>query len=134
MKDPYMQCYLAGRHDAFEGEIDIEKLMTDSASTATGKAKLRDECLTVATKLINKEMDAKAKMQWIKDNLDEIREMGGDTEKAYRLYVQGRSDQLAHDLEVEVIGAMDDGVEDDDDEDEDEDSDSDDDEEDEEDA
>lgn len=111
MKDQYMQCYLLGRHDPFDGSVDIEKIVERVAAGSS----LRDLTLEAARKEMTKEMDASAKMQWIKDNLEEIRALGGDTEKAFRLYSQGRAEQLAHDLELEVIGAMDDEYEDDED-------------------
>ena len=121
MNDKYMQCYLAGRYEDYEGEVAIEDLV----KKVHAGTPLRDIALTVARTAITHEMGASEKVQWLKDNLDEIKAMGGDTEKAYRLYVQGRVENLAHQIEVDVITTMEDADDEGDDEDEDDDDDED---------
>lgn len=132
MKDSYMGCYMSGRFDHYDGEINHDDIVDRVTS---GSSTVRDLCLGAAKTAINGEMDTATKVQWLKDNVDEIKEMGGDTEKAYLLYMQGRIDGLAHHLEAEVVTMleqdMDDGGDDGED-DEDDDSDDDESEEDEE--
>jgi hypothetical protein len=119
MKDPYMQCYLAGRYDVFEGDVDLEKLAEDSMAVG---ASIRAVTAAAAKKEIDAEMDPATKIAWLKDNLEEIKAMGGDDTKAYRQYVQGRVDGLAHQLEADVINMIED-MNDEDEEPEDEDDD-----------
>lgn len=106
MKDPYIQCYLSGRYDLYDGDVDLEKLIERAVSP--GMVSIRTMAHSAAQKEIDGEMDAATKVAWLKDNLEEIRVMGGDTERAWRLYVQGRVDNLAHQLEADVIGMMED--------------------------
>lgn len=115
MKDRYVSCYFSGRCDAFDGEVDADKL-TDKVLSGVP---LRDVTLEAARIAITPTMDPATKVQWLKDNLDEIKALGGDTEKAWRLYGQGRIDALAHQLEEEVLNNIEED-EDEDDEEEDE--------------
>ena len=125
MKDQYIRCYLDGRRDQeeYEFDIDIDKL----AEQVSAGRPLRDVALEAAKKEITKDMDSTAKMEWIKDNLEVIRTYGGDTEKAWRMYTLGMTDELACELEPEICATLDgqdhedDEEEDDEDEDEDED-------------
>jgi len=111
MKDAYFGCYLAGRFDPHDGEVDEEKL----AERVMAGTPLRDVCMEAAKAAISKEMTSAVKVQWIKDNLDEIKEMGADTEKAYRLYVLGRTDQLAHALEDDILAVIEEEMDEDED-------------------
>jgi hypothetical protein len=113
MNDKYMQCYLAGRYEDYEGEVAVD----DIVKKVRAGTPLRDVALTVARTAITHEMDASVKVQWLKDNLDEIKTMGGDTEKSWRLYVQGRIDALAHRLEDDALNSIDDEEEDEEEED-----------------
>ena len=138
MKDRYVSCYFSGRFDAFDGEVDTDKLVEAGQP-------LRDVTLNAARTAIAHEADAATKLQWLNDNVEEIRAMGGDSEKSWRLYVLGRTDALAHQLEDEVLNSVEEEEEDtdhreqmsdlqDDDEGEDDEDDDDDDDEDEEEA
>lgn len=125
MKDPYVSCYFSGRFDAFDGTIDTDKLVERVESGLP----LRDVTMEAARRAISAEMDHKAKIQWLNDNSDEIKSMGGDAEKAWRLYGQGRTDALARQLEDDVLNSVEEEEEEEDeDEDEDEDEEGDDDE------
>jgi type III secretion system FlhB-like substrate exporter len=44
-----------------------------------------------------------AKLQWMKDWKDELVEAGGDGEKAWRLYNEGRTDGIAWQLEEALV-------------------------------
>lgn len=131
MKDAYVHCYIAGRCDYDEDDVvEIEQLVEKVSSGSP----MRDVTLAAAKAAVTKELDVAAKAQWLKDNADTIKEMGGDSEKAWRMYMQGRIDALASDLESWVLENLaeedgededDDNEEDDDDGDEDEDDDED---------
>jgi hypothetical protein len=116
MKDRYVSCYLSGRFDAFDGETDLDKLV----ELVWSGQPVRDVTLNAARTAIAHEADTATKLQWIKDNLEDIKTMGGDTEKSWRLYVQGRTDALAHQLEDEMMNIVeeDEGDEEEDDSDE----------------
>lgn len=116
MQDRYVSCYVSGRMDSFEGEIDLEKLVE---RIGTG-APVRETTLEVARKAVTTEMDAAAKVQWLQDNLEAIRAMGGDTEKAWRMFCQGRIDALAVQLDENVMEELVNQLEDEEDEDDDE--------------
>ena len=117
MKDRYVSCYVSGRMDSFEGDIDLEKLV----ERITGGAAVRETIVEVARKAVTSEMDAAAKVQWLQDNLEAIRSMGGDTEKAWRMFCQGRIDALAEQLDENVMEELVNQLEAEEDEDEDED-------------
>lgn len=95
MKDRYVACYLSGRMDTFDGTVDMAMLVAKIDSGAP----MRDTVLSLARSLIGKEMDAATKVAWLKDNLDEIKSMGGDTEKAWRMFCEGRIDALVAQLD-----------------------------------
>lgn len=101
--DPYMECYISGRLDECDVDLDLEPL-TDLIMSAGG---MREACAAAAKLAVDKEMDPEIKSQWLADNADEITAMGGDKEKAYRLFVQGRVDGLAWSLEDEVVSGFD---------------------------
>ncbi len=123
MKDLYVHCYLSGRCDEYQGEpLDVAVLVEKVNSGVALRTCTHD----AATRAITAEMDIATKAAWLKDNADVIKDIGGDSEKAWRLYTQGRADALAHDLEVDVLEAISDEEEeepDDDDDDSDDDSD-----------
>ena len=129
MKDPYFDSYMSGRFDQYDGEINLDELVDRMMA---GVTPIRDISIAAAKIAIATEMDPSVKVQWIRDNLDEITAMGGDTEKAYRLYMQGRIDGLSHQLEADIINSIDeqeddgdDGDQDDEDDDDDDDDDDD---------
>lgn len=127
MKDPYVSCYFSGRCDEYDGDIDIDKLVEKIHAGSP----MRDVTLEAAKRAITADMDVATKAAWLKDNVDEIKALGGDSEKAWRLYSQGRTDALAQGLEVEILEAIveeepdEEDEEDEEDDDEDEDSDDD---------
>lgn len=99
MKDRYVSCYVSGRCDEFEGDVDMPMLIAKIQSGAPP----RETVLALARKTITDEMNATLKVQWLKDNLDEIKELGGDTEKAWRMFCDGRVDALAKQLDEEAM-------------------------------
>ena len=119
MKDRYVSCYFSGRFDAFDGEIDTAPLI----EKVHAGLPLRDVTMEAARRAITAEMDPATKIQWLNDNLDDIKTMGGDTEKSWRLYGQGRMDALAHQLEDEVLNSIEEEDEEGDEEEEEEDED-----------
>lgn len=121
MQDRYVTCYMSGRTDAFEGNVDLAMLV---AKIGAGSP-VRDSALDLAKKSLAPEMDTATKMAWLKDNAEAIREMGGDTEKAWRLFCQGRTDALALQLEVDAMEEIMNQIEEDEDEEDEEDDDGD---------
>ena len=121
MNNPYVTCYVSGRMDAFDGEVDLAKIVEQICD---GKP-ARDVTLEAARKAITAEMDAATKVQWLKDNLDDIKTMGGDTEKAWRMFCQGRIDALANHLDDEAMEEIEEQLDDNDSEDDESDDDSD---------
>lgn len=104
MKDRYVSCYFSGRLDAFDGQVDTSQLV----ERVQAGLPLRDATIEAARRAITGrgEMDTSAKLRWVNDNLDEIKVMGGDAEKAWRLYGQGRIDALARQLEDDVLASI----------------------------
>jgi hypothetical protein len=105
MRDPYVSCYLSGRFNASsfdELEIDFDDL---TEKVNSGKP-IREVTLEVALEAITPEMDPVTKARWVKDNQEDIETLGGDNEKAWRLYMQGCIDALAHQLEDEVMSEL----------------------------
>lgn len=128
MKDRYVVCYVSGRCDSFEGTVDADKIVEQISAGAPAW----DTIIAAARKAVMAEMDASTKVAWLKDNLDEVKAMGGDTEKAWKMFCDGRVDALAVQIDEtvmeELVNQIEDEEEDeDDDADEDEDDDSDDD-------
>ena len=119
MKDRYLACYVSGRNDPYEGNVDTAML---DAKIDSGSP-WRDSIVALARKTITDEMDAAAKVQWLKDNLDAIKSMGGDTEKAWRMFCDGRVEALALQLDEEAMEEVMNRLEEEDDEDEDDDED-----------
>jgi hypothetical protein len=101
MKDPYVHCYVAGRCDYDEDDdvVEIEQLVEKVSSGSP----MRDVTLAAAKAAVTKELDVAAKAQWLKDNAETIKAMGGNSEKAWQLYMSGRVDALASDLESWVL-------------------------------
>jgi len=102
-KDPYFRCYTEGQLDQFDGDIDIDPLVE---RVLANPMTIIEVSMTASKIAINAEMDATTKAQWILDNAGELRQMGGDTEKAYRLYVQGRIDALAINVAQDIVHLM----------------------------
>lgn len=99
MRDPYVICYIQGRLESFEGDVDVEKLIEKISSGAP----VRETTLDFARKALQPEMDSASKMQWLQDHLDDVKDLGGDTEKAWRAFCQGRIDGLAWQLEESTV-------------------------------
>ena len=102
MQDRYVFCYLSGRMEPVEREIDIEKIVDRIA----GGAPMRETTLELARSAAMADMDSAMKIQWLHDNIDTIRRFGGDTEKAWRMFCQGRVDALAWQLEEAVVDEL----------------------------
>lgn len=116
MQDRYVSCYVSGRCDSFEGTVDLEKLV----ERISGGAPVRETTMEVARKAVMAEMDAATKVQWLQDNLEEVRSLGGDTEKAWRMFCQGRIDALAAQLDEAVMEELVNQIEDEEEEDDEE--------------
>jgi hypothetical protein len=119
MRDRYISCYILGRTDTFDGEVDMDGLV----DRILAGAPMRETSLEVARRAVMASADSSAKVEWLHDNLEAVRSLGGDTEKAWRLFCQGRVDALAAQVEEsaleDMIGRLDEdeaGAEDEEDE------------------
>lgn len=118
MKDPYTECYLAGRlEDCNPGTPDLDRLVED---VMLGKS-IRDVTIDAARKFIAETEGHEEKAEWIADHRDALDEDGSDYEKAWKFYTQGRAEALAHELEDDVLALIEDTEDTEEDEDEDED-------------
>jgi hypothetical protein len=119
MRDHYISCYILGRTDTFDGEVDMDGLV----ERILDGAPMRETSLEVARRAVMASADSSAKVEWLHENLEAVRSLGGDTEKAWRLFSQGRVDALAAQVEEsaleDMIGRLDEdeaGAEDEEDE------------------
>lgn len=116
----YMYFYLIGRQ---EDELDLPISIRVIAERVVSGEALRDVTLEVAKDAARANVHTNHKRDWVLENNGEIKEAGGNATTAYDLYTQGRIDELANNLEGEVIeeiidllADLDDGVDQDDDE------------------
>lgn len=102
MHDRYIHCYVLGRTDSFDGEVDTDKIV----ERVLAGAPMRETALEVARRTILASCGATEKVSWLHENLDEVRALGGDTEKAWRLFCQGRIDALACVVEEAAVEGL----------------------------
>jgi len=102
MRDRYISCYILGRTDTFDGEVDMDGLVERILSGAP----MRETSLEVARRAVMASADSSAKVEWLHENLEAVRSLGGDTEKAWRLFCQGRVDALAAQVEESALEDM----------------------------
>lgn len=102
MRDRYISCYILGRTDTFDGEVDMDGLV----ERILAGAPMRETSLEVARRAVMASADSSAKVEWLHDNLEAVRSLGGDTEKAWRLFCQGRVDALAAQVEESALEDM----------------------------
>lgn len=96
----YLYFYLLGRRDdELPCSIDLARL----ANRVLDGEPLRAVTLEVAEQAANAaELDG-YREEWVEVNEAEVKEAGGDADKAYGLYRQGQIDELAVSLESEVL-------------------------------
>lgn len=141
-KDRYAHFYALGLVNVDEDDVEAAWYgahrkqaahRSDLLDKALAGETVRDVAYKAAKVAIDHQMTATLKLEWMKENAEAIAGSGGDGQKAYSLYVQGRVDRVANHVEqqlaeefVEEVGE-DDGEEDnpyeDDEDDEDEDED-----------
>ena len=102
MRDRYISCYILGRTDTFDGEVDMDGLV----ERILAGAPMRETSLDVARRAVMASADSSAKVEWLHENLEAVRSLGGDTERAWRLFCQGRVDALAAQVEESGLEDM----------------------------
>ena len=102
MRDRYISCYILGRTDTFDGEVDMDGLV----ERILAGAPMRETSLEVARRAVMASADSSAKVEWLHENLEAVRSLGGDTERAWRLFCQGRVDALAAQVEESGLEDM----------------------------
>lgn len=126
MKPTYAWFYIEGREDrSLKHDIDTDQI---AKQVMDGKGSIHDLLVKAAKSAAEPLQVARKKRTWIEEFEGEIKEAGGDSEEAYRHYIDGRVDELVHRLDGDVVeslaelsGAETDGGDDDEDEDEEED-------------
>jgi len=105
MADPreYLYFYLLGRRD---DELPCELDLSLMAEKVLGGQAIRDVTYTAAVEAKYAAELAGYKRDWLSKNESEIDELGGDHERAYKNYSQGQVDELANSLEEEVLGEV----------------------------
>ena len=112
----YMIFYVNGRGEEVlddRGTIDEEAL----ADRVMEGEPIHEVLTKVSDDVGAKLLHDREKKDWIAENREDIDEAGGDSEEAYRHYVQGRKDQYAHELEVDVVEKLFEDEDDDEDDD-----------------
>lgn len=112
-KPEYMVFYVVGRTDDSLDADDID--LDEVADQVMDGADMRQTLMDIATKVASRLHHDRDKKEWLAENEEDIIEAGGDKQLAWDHYVAGRIDELAHELEGDLIEAM---SEDDDDDDE----------------
>jgi hypothetical protein len=104
MKPTYATFYIEGREDRLlKHDIDTDEI---ARLVMNGKGSIH-ELLTKAAKAAAEPLlVARKKRTWIEEFEDEIKTAGGDSEEAYRHYIDGRVDELAFSLERDAVEAL----------------------------
>ena len=106
----YWHFYLMGRNDRrLRSDLDVDKL----ALQASEKVKAEDwkamgaairAVVTDACELAARSLEGnRARNRWLSDHEDQIKEDGLDELEAWKIWRQGRVDELAHATEDEVL-------------------------------
>ena len=96
----YALFYIEGREEKIlKNDIDTAQL----AEKFLDGADLRTLCIDAARVAAKPLEVGRRKKDWIEDSKEDIDEAGGDADKAYANYLEGRVDELASDLESDVI-------------------------------
>lgn len=102
-KRVYYYFYLMGR----EEPVDLRSLtVEDLVSKVLGSQAIRSVAIEAARGLFSGMAFNRLKSEWIAGNVDEIHEAGGNSDRAFELYVNGRIDQTATELEQEMVTEM----------------------------
>lgn len=104
MKEAYISFYLEGRDDrALKHDIDTEEI---ARMVVDGKGTIHELLMKAAKSAAEPHLVARKKRSWIEESDEEIKAAGGDSEEAYRHYIDGRIDELVYKLEVEVLEVL----------------------------
>lgn len=99
----YAYFYLIGRQsEELESDIDVTVL----AQRVLNGANLVEVAFKAATDAARATRHDGSKRDWLAENKEEIAEVGGDGELAYKLYLQGRIDELTADLDADIQGEV----------------------------
>ena len=105
----YITFYLLGREnmeeDGIDADIDLTSLAQAMYTSGDGK-KLSELLWTAAAKAIAPSESSGEKRGWIAEHDSDIRDAGGDAERAWRAYQDGRTAELVMGLEPEVLDVM----------------------------
>lgn len=99
----YYFFYLIGRRD---DELECQADLTALAERVLAGEAIRAVCMRVAMDAATAAQHAGHKRDWLLSNKAEIAEAGGNEERAYSLYLDGQQDELASNLEPEILGEV----------------------------
>jgi len=106
----YATFYLQGRSEVAETGVEIEIDLTAVAERVIAGEKLATVTTQVATDALKAKQNSRERRDWFEEMDEDIKDAGGDKEKAYALFCEGRVDELRHIVEDELVNAMTDVV------------------------
>jgi hypothetical protein len=104
--DPYMPFYVEGRLDIGNEGVDVEIDVTEMATRVMNGEKIYDVTYSVSEAALKPKANSSFKRTWISDHASEIKDAGGDKEKAFGKFFSGQCDELRHMMEDEVADAL----------------------------
>ncbi len=105
----YWKFYLDGRDDRrLRNEIDIDAIAAKAwDATEPPSGVLLRQLIAQACEAAAAPLDTtRSKNRWLSDHEAEIKEDGLDEQEAYRVWRQGRIDELAYALEEQVLQVL----------------------------
>jgi hypothetical protein len=100
MVNRYLLFYFHGHAEDIDGlSVDIEPTINRVIETGEMRSLSYDLAKSAITKFHATARTSRqdmSKAKWMADNTDDIIAAGGDTEKAWAMYLSGRTDALAH--------------------------------------
>lgn len=98
--------YLQGRDDADE-DLDLEQFDAETlARRVLSGTPIRDLTITAVTDLLAIDPHDGSRAEWVDDHIDDLEEDGCEPNAAYDEWRRGWLDEGAHQLESEIVEAM----------------------------
>lgn len=97
--------YLDGREDVEEGNIEVKIDVSVVADSIMKGGAFRETVHAAVTAAIAA-LTNHEKTEWVDENHDVIDEDGGDSDACWAMFMAGRADALAHQLEPDVSAEL----------------------------
>lgn len=104
--DPYMEFYVLGRTDIAEEGFKLEVDLGDLAKRVLCGESIHTVTTELADASVKTQSHSRDKRDWLAANTDLIKDAGGDKEKAYQKFCEGRRDEIRHMLEDETANEL----------------------------